>query len=667
MVAEPTSSYTIRVGIDTGGTFTDFMVASDEGVRVHKVLSTPHDPAEAVLRGLEQLGLEPAACEITYGSTVATNALIERKGARTAFVTTGGFEDMLEIGRQTRPHLYDLMPSRPPPMVPKELRFGVDERILYDGSVLKPLSRRALADLRRRMLGRGIESVAVCFLFSFVNPDHELAVAEALGGLGVPVSCSHRVLPEHREYERATTTAVNAYVAPVMGRYLERLGRSLGGPGRFRVMQSNGGSISAARAAAEPVHTILSGPAGGVVAGLSIGRQAGFERVITFDMGGTSTDVALCDGELTLASEASVGGLPIHVPMIDIHTVGAGGGSIARCDAGGALVVGPESAGADPGPICYGKGREVTVTDANLALGRIDSRWFLGGAMELDVAGVRRAIKPLARELGVSQTRAAEGVVEVVSATMERAIRVISVERGHDPRRFTLVSFGGAGALHACGLADRLAIPRVVVPNHAGIASALGMLLSDVKRTYVATVMERVEAFSSRAAERTFRRLENEGRREMTAEGLARADLAFEGFIDCRYVGQSYELSVPYSRDYLAAFHVHHETTYGYARPERPVEVVAVRVHVTGRVAPVALPKGRKPKRPARPKPIERKAVVSGGKKVGASVFWREELPVGTRLRGPSLVAEYSSTTWVPPGWVAQVDRFFNLRMERAR
>ncbi len=666
MVPKSTASRTARVGIDTGGTFTDFIVASEGGVRVHKVLSTPHDPAEAVLRGLEELGLELARCEITYGSTVATNALIERKGARTAFVTVAGFEDLLEIGRQSRPHLYDLMPSRPPPLVPKELRFGVTERMLYDGSVLKPLSRKALAELRRKMQGQGIESVAVCFLFSFVNPAHELAVAEALGRLGAPVSCSHRILPEHREYERASTTTVNAYVAPVMGRHLERLGRSLG-KARFRVMQSNGGSISAARAAAEPVHTILSGPAGGVVAGLAVGRRAGFERVITFDMGGTSTDVALCDGEVTLAAEAAVGGVPVHIPMIDLHTVGAGGGSIARLDPGGALVVGPESAGADPGPICYGKGSEVTVTDANLALGRLDGRWFLGGTMPLDEARVLRAMKSLASTLGVSRTRAAEGIIEVVNATMERAIRVISVERGHDPRRFTLVSFGGAGALHACELAERLAIPRVVVPNHAGIASALGMVMSDVKRTYVATVMKEAKALSARDLDRAYRRLESEGRREMVAEGLARDDLILERLIDCRYVGQSYELSVPYSRNYVAAFHGQHESTYGYARPEQPVEVVAVRVHVTGPVAPVVLPKGRAPRRPARPRPVERKAVVSSGRRVQASVFRREDLPVGARLRGPALVPEYSATTWVPPGWVAQVDRLYNLRLERGR
>jgi N-methylhydantoinase A len=666
MVPKSKSSGAVRVGIDTGGTFTDFIVACDGGVRVHKVLSTPRDPAEAVLRGLEELGLEPARCEITYGSTVATNALIERKGARTAFVTTAGVEDLLEIGRQNRPHIYDLTPSRPPPLVPRQLRFGVNERTLYDGTVLKSLNRQELGQLRRTMQGRGIESVAVCLLFGFVNPAHELAVAETLGRLGIPVSCSHQILPEHREYERASTTTVNAYVAPIMGRHLERLGRSVGS-GRFRVMQSNGGSISTERAASEPVHTILSGPAGGVVAGLAVGRRAGFEGVITFDMGGTSTDVALCDGDLTLASEAAVGGIPVHVPMIDLHTVGAGGGSIARRDPGGALVVGPESAGADPGPICYGKGNEVTVTDANLALGRLDGRWFLGGTMELHVASVRRAMKSLASSLGVSQTRAAEGIIEVVNATMERAIRVISVERGHDPRRFTLVSFGGAGALHACELAERLAIPRVVVPNNAGIASALGMVISDVKRTYVATVMEGAEALSAGVLERAFRRLEREGRRDMTAEGLARADLVVERIVDCRYVGQSYELSVPYGQDYIGAFHGHHESTYGYARSERPVEVVAVRVHVTGPVAPVVLPKGRTPKRPARPRPMERKTVVSGGKRLKASVFRREELSVGAQLRGPAVVPEYSATTWVPPGWVARVDRYYNLLLERAR
>jgi N-methylhydantoinase A len=665
MKGKPNHTSRVRVGIDTGGTFTDFIVSSGGAISVHKVLSTPRDPAEAVLRGLEELGLEPASCDIVYGSTVATNALLERKGARTAFVTTSGFEDLLEIGRQTRAHLYELRPAMPKPLVEAGLRFGVEERVLYDGEVLMHPSRRSLAALRKKMKGRSVESVAVCLLFSFVNPAHEEAVAEALESLGVPISCSHKILPEHREYERASTTAVNAYVSPVMGRYLERLGRSLG-QARFNVMQSNGGSISAERAAAEPVHTILSGPAGGVVAGLALGRLAGFERVITFDMGGTSTDVSLCDGELSYTTEASVGGLPIHVPMIDIHTVGAGGGSIARRDTGGALVVGPESAGADPGPICYGKGHQVAVTDANLALGRLDGRWFLGGTMKLDEKSVTKHMKALARKLGVSPMRAAEGIIEVVNTNMERAIRVISVERGYDPRGFALVSFGGAGALHACDLAERLSIPRVVVPNHAGIASALGMLLSDIKRSYVATVMEGSSVFTPPMAEKAFKGLEAQGIREIKAEGVSRADTVMERFIDCRYVGQSYEISVPFGRDYLERFHPLHESTYGHCRPEQPVEVVAVRLHVTGRVPPVELPKGRRPKEAVRPKPMEKKEVTLRGKKVRAAVHWREDLAVGARLRGPALLPEYSATTWVPPGWLGRVDRWYNLILEIA-
>lgn len=666
MKSGPKDSSRTRVGIDTGGTFTDFIVSTDGQVSVHKVLSTPGDPAEAVLRGLEELGLEPASCEIVYGSTVATNALLERKGARTAFVATAGFEDLLEIGRQTRAHLYDFRPVRPKPLVEGELRFGLEERVLFDGGVLKPLERDSLEALRKEIEGRAVESVAVCLLFSFVNPAHETAVAEALEGLGVPISCSHKILPEHREYERASTTAVNAYVSPVMGRYLGRLSRSLG-QGRFHVMQSNGGSISAERAAAEPVYTILSGPAGGVVAGLAVGRRAGFERVVTFDMGGTSTDVSLCDGELTLTTEASVGGSPVHVPMIDIHTVGAGGGSIARRDPGGALVVGPESAGADPGPICYGKGRDVTVTDANLALGRLDSRWFLGGTMRLEEKAVGEAMRALARQLGLSRRRAAEGIIEVVNTNMERAIRVISVERGHDPRGFTLVSFGGAGALHACDLAERLEMPRVVVPNHAGIASALGMLLSDIKRTYSATVMERATAFTAGRAEKAFRRLEAEGRRELAAEGVPRADTKMERLIDCRYVGQSYELSVPFGRDYVERFHRLHDSTYGHCRTGEPVEVVALRVLATGLVPEVKLPEGRRPRRASRPKASRKKEVVFRGDKLEASVFRREELSAGDRLRGPALVPEYSATTWVAPGWSARVDGWYNLILERTR
>jgi N-methylhydantoinase A len=404
-----------------------------------------------------------------------------------------------------------------------------------------------------------------------------------------------------------------------------------------------------------------------VVAGFAVGQRAGFHRVITFDMGGTSTDVSLCDGGLSYTSEATVGGVPIHVPMIDIHTVGAGGGSIARRDPGGALVVGPESAGADPGPICYGKGQELTVTDAHLALGRLDSRWFLGGRMKLDEARVRRAIGKLARQLGVSETRAAEGIIEVVNATMERAIRVISVERGYDPRLFTLVSFGGAGGLHACELAERLSIPRVLIPNHAGIASALGLLLSDIKRSYVATALQRAEALTSRRAEGIFRRLEAQGKRELRAEAVEPEDIILEKFIDCRYVGQSYEITVPYGPDFVDSFHRLHEATYGYARPEEPVEVVALRLHATGRIPEVKLPEAQRSQVSSRARPRDKKPVVLRGRKVKASVFWRKELPFGFRLRGPALVAEYSATTWVPPGWIGRVDRFFNLVLERVR
>ncbi|MEE9275390.1 MAG: hydantoinase/oxoprolinase family protein, partial [bacterium] len=453
----------VRVGVDTGGTFTDFILVERGRVRVHKVLSTPDNPARAILRGLADLFGENGergapALDLTHGSTVATNALLTRRGAKTALVTTAGFEDVIEIGRQNRKELYDLAYRRPPALVPRRLRFGVRERLDERGEVIEPLDEEDLASLAERLRAAGAESVAICFLHSYANPAHEKRVERALRGAGFFVSASSRVLPEYREYERMSTTCVNAYVGPLMIRYLGDLERKLGA-GVLRVMQSIGGTISGGMASREAVRTILSGPAGGVVGAFEVSRRAGFDRVITLDMGGTSTDVSLLQGEIGFTSETEVAGCPIRVPVIDIHTVGAGGGSIARRDPGGALEVGPESAGADPGPMCYGKGREVTVTDANLYLGRLDPARFLGGRMRLHPEAVESGIAKLAASLGLEPVQAAEGVLRVADQHMARAIRLITLERGHDPREFALASFGGAGAMHACSLARILNIP----------------------------------------------------------------------------------------------------------------------------------------------------------------------------------------------------------------
>ncbi|MGH9473408.1 MAG: hydantoinase/oxoprolinase family protein, partial [Terriglobales bacterium] len=495
--ASPRAPQTVRVAVDTGGTFTDCVYVREGALEVLKLPSTPADPGLALLGALEQLGA--AAREVRHGTTVGTNTLLERSGARVAFVTTAGFEDTLAIGRQARPHLYRW--SNPPPieLAPAALRFGIEERTLPDGRVEKAVTRTGLEQLFRQVAAAQPEAVAVSLLFGFANPANEQRVGRALEELGVPVSLAHEILPEFREYERGATVVINACLAPRMGRYLRGLEARLAARGgrragsRLQVMQSSGGIIDAATAAREPVRTILSGPAGGVVGACRLAQLAGCDRIISFDMGGTSTDVALMEssarGQLHTSNERQVLGMPVAVPMLDIHTVGAGGGSIAGFDAGGALRVGPQSAGADPGPACYGRGDHATVTDANLVLGRLGPEGLLGGRLPLDAERARRV---LARQRGpVATVEAfAAGIVALAEATMAKALRQISIERGHDPRQYTLVSFGGAGPLHACALAEALEMPRVLVPRWPGALSALGILLSDLVRDESRTVME---------------------------------------------------------------------------------------------------------------------------------------------------------------------------------
>ncbi|HMG35744.1 MAG TPA: hydantoinase/oxoprolinase family protein, partial [Blastocatellia bacterium] len=568
----------VRVGIDTGGTFTDFVVAYGSRTTHFKVPSTPRNPAEAILAGVTRvintLGLVPS--DLVHGTTVATNALLERKGARTALITTEGFEDVIEIGRQARPEIYNLMVTRPSPLVPPELRFGVRERTGPAGEILERLDPESVAEIVKaikasRDTDQAVQSVAVCLLFSFANAAHEQAIATAVASLRVPVSLSHEILPEYREYERTSTVVINAYLVPLMSRYLEFLTSGLStlasadpdrnspprgsrGASRdekvysLRVMQSNGGSVSATTAAREPVRAILSGPAGGVVGALRVAAAAGIKDIITFDMGGTSTDVALCRGEARTTNEALVAGLPVAVPVIDIHTVGAGGGSIARVDEAGALRVGPESAGADPGPACYGKGDLPTVTDANLILGRFGRPALLGGEMMLDYSRARKAVSRLAEQMSrasgdrFTPERAALGVIRVANANMEAALRVVSVERGQDPRLFSLVCFGGAGGLHACELANGLRIPRIIVPRSPGTLSALGVLLGDVVKDYSRTVMLPASQADSQQTERLFAELEARAGRDLKNEGFDKARIRFSRAAALRYVGQSFEI-----------------------------------------------------------------------------------------------------------------------------
>ena len=651
----------MRIGVDTGGTFTDFVLIRNGRIEIFKKFSTPREPEAAILEGLKTL----TPTEVIHGSTVATNTLLERKGARLALLTTEGFEDVLAIGRQTRRELYNIFVRRPDPLVPAELRLGVRERTLSDGSIERPLDAVHLQTLVERLRRKGVGSVAVCLLFSFANSRHENLVGEALAPLLIPVSLSSRVLAEYREYERTSTTTINAYLAPRMGDYLKRLGSRLEKT-RLRVMQSNGGAVRASAAADLPVHTIVSGPAGGVVGAFHVASASGYRNIITFDMGGTSTDVALCQGGISVTHEAEIDGLPVGIPMIDIHTVGAGGGSIAQLDAGGALRVGPASAGAEPGPICYGRGgKQLTVTDANVLLGRLPARFFLGGTVTLSVRRIGPAIGRLewARRW-TSLDSLAQGVIDVVNSNMEQAVRLISVERGHDPRDFALVSFGGAGALHAADLARALGIPQVVVPRFPGALSALGLLLADARKDYSRSLL--VPADNAEADIRAeLEALHRSGRRDMKGEGFAGAAVRCFDAVDLRYRGQSYELTVPFTRSFLSRFHRLHEQRYGHCDPGKPVEVVNVRTTMLGRSSKPRLSRMKKARGSA--EPLEMTTVWYGGRIRKAPVYNRDSLLHGHVIKGPAIIGEYSATTLVPPDFVCEVDAYGNLVLRERR
>lgn len=656
------------VGVDVGGTFTDFVVFDGE-MRTFKLASDQAAPERPVLQGLAQIGLSGLEA-VVHGSTVATNAVLERRGARTAFVTTGGFRDLLTIGRQNRSQLYDLFADRPTPLVPEELCFEVAERLDHHGQVLEPLGDDAPAELAERVRVAGAEAAAVCLLFSFLNPAHEQRVLEALSAAGIPATASSQLLPEFREYERASTTALNAYVLPVMSSYLRRLQDGLGDV-KLRIMQSNGGSLSAAQAASQPARAILSGPAGGVVGALQVARQAGFQQVMTFDMGGTSTDVSLSTGAPPLTSEGEIDGLPLRLPMIDIHTVGSGGGSIARADPGGSLRVGPQSAGASPGPACYARGgSRATVTDANLVLGRLDPDQFLGGEMALDAELAHAALDRLGGALGFEAgpgrgRRAALGVVRVANAHMARALRVVSVSRGHDPRPFTLVSFGGAGGLHACDVARAVGIRRVLIPPIASTLSAYGMVVVDVKRDYVQTVMLDADTPFEELARRS-QALETEGRRTIEGEGIAAERISAVHRLDVRYAGQAYELPIPLVEGWLDRFHAAHQQEYGYSDPALPVQVVNLRVEVVGRVGP---PATQAPSIDAGDPELGKAPVVIGDDPEQLNPvphFAGPALPPGFQRAGPGLIVYPDTTVLVGSGDRLVVDSQRNLIIEVA-
>ena len=699
----------MRIAIDTGGTFTDCVYLKDGAPAVLKLPSTPDDPARSVAEAIRQITSDDSV-EIRHGTTIGTNALLERKGARVAFVTTAGFEDTIAIGRQARQHLYDWMATPAPCIVPKELRFGVKERVSAEGEILLSPGRQELIKLREKIRVSGAESIGISLLFSFANPENEKRVADQLRDLALPISISHEILPEFREYERAATVVTNAYLAPKAGVYVRRLGSATQEQHRssLYVMQSSGGIVSAKLAAEEPVRTVLSGPAGGVIGAHRVAQLAGFQTIISFDMGGTSTDVSLIDARgPQITNESRISQIPVSVPMLDIHTVGAGGGSLAWFDRGGILHVGPASAGADPGPICYGRGEQPTVTDANLVLNRLDPGLALAGTVHLDEARTRRFMEKARGKIS-SVEQFASGIVRLAETEMEKAIRLISVERGYDPREFTLVAFGGAGPLHACSLARALGIPRVLVPAMPGALSAMGILGADVVRDYSRTVMTSAqgstESFSAKLAQpqrsprlRAFNRrgrgkikggagktpqnaygsstdqdflsvlephfteLEAKGATEFENEGLNGTSMRSA---DLRYAGQGYEINIPAGEGMLAQFHDAHRKRYGHADESRRVEVVNVRVRMVSASEPINIPQTPAGAADSDHAVLKKKKVMFANEWMETPVLDRNLLLPGNSFPGPAIVHEYSATTVVPPECRVKMDSKSNLIIE---
>ena len=638
-------SRTLKIGVDVGGTFTDFVFFDGSEVRTHKVASTPQDPSVGVAAGIKNLN--PQNFEIVHGTTVATNALIERKGARTVLLTTCGFEDIIEIGRQNRATLYDLFWEKDPGLVPKHLRIGINERVDHTGAVLVSLSVGEMERVAEAVKDLGAEAVAVCFLHSYANPSHEREAGRTLKKTGTVVSLSSAVSPEFREYERATTTVANAYLTPLVSSYMKSL-ESLGGA-KVSVIQSNGGVTSPQTVAAEPVRIATSGPAAGVSGAFKIAQTAGEDRIITLDMGGTSTDVSLCDGTLPFVSGGEVGGVPLRTHRMDISTAGAGGGSVARTDAGGVLKVGPRSAGAVPGPACYGSGDLPTVTDANLVLGRIDPNRFLGGRKKLSGERAKAAIDTLETGIGTDVRDKAEAVIKVVNSSMERLVRIIAADRGVDIRDFALFGFGGAAGLHCCELALEVGIKKVIFPVYPSALSALGTLLSDVYEDYAKSCFAAVPE-ERQKAEETLAELENSAR-----AGLTQTDR----FVDMRYKGQSHEITVPFSDDFITQFHSLHLKRFGYRMDDRPVEITAARVRARGQKSAFALPEiGHGNENGARGG--ERDVWTVGGYRK-FKVYERSRFGLGFKFDGPALVFEDTSVLMITPEFACETDKWGNI------
>jgi len=641
------------IGVDTGGTFTDLILLEGGALRVLKVPSTPAAPERAILDGIAALRRD-GPLWVAHGSTVATNAILEGRGARVLYVADRGLGDVLTIGRQARRQLYELRPTLVAAPAAEVLEVG--GRRGADGSLVDPLTEADIAALDAVLASGTVDAVAVNLLFSFLDPSAEREIRTRIGDRAF-VSLSSEVLPLLREYERGLATWMNARVGPVVAGYLEALARGLP-EASISVMQSSGGTVAAAQAAQRGVELLLSGPAGGLVGARHLASRAGRDRILTLDMGGTSTDVALVTGELRLTDEGRVGAYPVAVPMVDMHTIGAGGGSIARVDAGGLLQVGPESAGADPGPACYGRGGKVaTVTDADLVLGRIHPEAFLGGRMRLNVDAAWAALGELGTAMGCDAASAALGVIRLADEHMAAALRVISIERGEDPRDATLVSFGGAGGLHACALAEALHMSEVMVPAHAGVLSALGMLVAPRSRQRAQAVPGRLDQLTSGSAISRYAAMEAEARSELEHEGAE--EIQVRRTVDLRYLGQSHALTLDWGDALAQRFHERHRERYGHALDE-PVEVVNLRVMATAPGADIELPE-----LPARPDASAWRSAAVIGETDPVPVWQRDDLGPGWTQDGPALVVDAVASTWVARGWQATLDRVGNLLLQR--
>jgi N-methylhydantoinase A len=669
-----------RIAVDIGGTFTDVVLFDEEaeGLQTAKVLSTPDDLSVGILDGVERLVSDLADLDFfVHGTTAGINAFLERKGAHVALLTTEGFRDVYEIGRANRPDMYNLFYQKPKPLVRRRYIYEVPERMLYDGTVERPLREEGLEAIIEQIEANGFQSVAVCLLHAYANPAHELLIGEVLRKRlpGISVSLSHQVAREWREYERTSTTAINAYIAPIIEGYLTGLEdkvKARGFDGRLHVMESNGGVMTSTAAKGNPIQTIFSGPVGGAIGTAALGEILNEDHLICIDMGGTSFDVGLVvDRVPDVTTETYLEGFPVLMPIVNIHSIGAGGGSIAWLEAGG-LRVGPQSAGADPGPACYGRGgTEPTVTDANVVLGRVDPDYFLGGEMKLDVAAARRAIEKVGQQLGLGVEQLAEGIIDIVNANMANAIRAITVGKGIDPREFALVAFGGAGPMHAVALAQELQIPRIVAPNLPGTFSAWGMLQTDIRHDLVQTFYYRVVETEAASLEETYQAMEKTGAEVLSEERVERKDMHFVRTADMRYVGQEYFVNIPLpgsvDEAVLSAlpdrFHQAYYERYGHSNPEEAIEFVNLRVSAIG-----ALPKGRVLEvggemEETEATPVRKEQAYFDGGWMESRIYMRDALRSGQTFAGPAILLEPSCTTVMPLGCRARVDVFGNIEI----